>query len=92
MKSTLLAATLLLFTLLPVSIAAEKPDKETLKAELVRMEQEFCAMAKDKGILAAFEHFAAPDAAFFGPDPRKVRGVAAVRERMGPDRPGVTVT
>jgi ketosteroid isomerase-like protein len=63
-----------------------------LKAELARMEDEFCAMTTEKGVLAAFEHFAAPDVAFLGPDPRKVRGIEAVRQRMGPDQPGVTVT
>lgn len=68
------------------------PDQTKLKAELAAMENAFCAMAKEKGILAAFAHFAAPDVAFIDTDPRKFRGPAAVQERMGPDRPGVTLT
>ena len=71
---------------------AAAPDREKLKKEVAAMEDAFCAMTKEKGVLAAFEYFAAPDVAFLGPDPRKVRGLAAVRERMGPDTPGVTVT
>ncbi|MFA5057496.1 MAG: DUF4440 domain-containing protein [Opitutaceae bacterium] len=66
--------------------------KDVLKAELAGMEDAFCAMAREKGILAAFEYFAAPDVAFVDTDPRRFRGLAAVRERMGPDRPGVSVT
>src|SRR3954468_6696816 len=72
--------------------AAEKPDKEMLKAEVAKMEDEFCAMASSKGILAAFEHFAAPDVAFIDTDPRKFRGLEAVRQRMGADQPGVKLT
>ncbi|MDD2763058.1 MAG: nuclear transport factor 2 family protein [Opitutaceae bacterium] len=66
--------------------------KEALKAELARMEDAFCAMTKEKGIQAAFEFFAAPDVAFIDTDPRRFRGIAAVRERMGPEQPGVSVT
>jgi len=66
--------------------------KEKLKAELAAMEDAFCAMAREKGILAAFEHFAAPEVAFVDTDPRRFRGLAAVRERMGPDRPGIALT
>ena len=56
------------------------------------MEDEFCAMAQAKGLLAAFQHFAAPDVAFLDVDPRKFRGPDAVRERMaGADQPGVTL-
>ncbi len=66
--------------------------RDKLKTELAAMEDAFCAMARDKGLLAAFEHFAAPDVAFIDTDPRRVRGLAAVRERMGPDRPGVVLT
>jgi ketosteroid isomerase-like protein len=65
------------------------PDKQKLKAELAKMEDAFSAMAQEKGILAAFEHFAAPDVAFIDTDPRKYRGLEAVRQRMGPDQPGV---
>jgi len=56
------------------------------------MEDAFCAMAREKGLLAAFSHFAAPDVAFIDTDPRKFRGPAAVLERIGPDRPGVSLT
>ena len=56
------------------------------------MEDAFCAMAKAQGLNAAFAHFAAPDVAFIDTDPRKFRGPAAVQERMGPDRPGVSLT
>ncbi len=56
------------------------------------MEDAFCATAREKGILAAFEHFAAPDVAFIDTDPRKYRGLEAVRRRMGADRPGVSLT
>jgi ketosteroid isomerase-like protein len=86
----------LLLCHLPLTSGAEAPakpaSKEVLKAELARMEDVFCAMAKEKGILAAFEYFAAPDVAFVDTDPRRFRGLAAVRERMGPDQPGVSLT
>jgi hypothetical protein len=68
------------------------PDREKLKIEVSRMEDAFCAMAQTKGILAAFEYFAAPDVAFIDTDPRKFRGLEAVRARIGPDQPGVTLT
>jgi ketosteroid isomerase-like protein len=68
------------------------PDKAQLRKELAAMEDAFCAMVKEKGVLAAFTHFAAPDVAFLNPDPRKWRGYDAVRERMGADRPGVSIT
>jgi ketosteroid isomerase-like protein len=86
---------LLLMLTLAVSAAApaaEKPDKEKLKKEVAAMEDAFCAMAQEKGLLAAFEHFAAPDVAFIDTDPRKFRGLDAVRERLGPDQPGVKLT
>jgi ketosteroid isomerase-like protein len=90
MKKVLL---LLLLGITPlVATAADKPDKAKLKAELAKMEDEFCAMAAEKGILAAFEHFAAPDVAFVDTDPRKFRGLEAVRQRMGTDQPGVKLT
>ncbi|HUL55341.1 MAG TPA: DUF4440 domain-containing protein [Opitutaceae bacterium] len=76
----------------PAVAPAKPPGKEALKAELARMEDVFCAMAKEKGIRAAFEYFAAPDVAFVDTDPRRFRGLAAVRERIGPDQPGVSVT
>jgi ketosteroid isomerase-like protein len=90
MKTLLFSVALLtpLFTL-----AAEKPHQARLKAELVQVEQEFNAMAQSKGLLAAFQHFAAPDVAFLDVDPRKFRGPDAVRQRMtGADQPGVTLT
>lgn len=68
------------------------PDKEKLKAEVAALEDAFCTMAKEKGIRAAFEYFAAPDVAFIDTDPRKWRGIEAVRQRIGPDQPGVSLT
>ncbi len=87
-------ATLLLFCSPVVLSAAEaaKPDKARLKAELAAMEDAFCAMAKDKGLLAAFQHFAAPDVTFIDTDPRKWQGPAAVLQRIGPDQPGTSLT
>jgi ketosteroid isomerase-like protein len=68
------------------------PDKHKLKAEVAQMEDAFCAMAQEKGVLAAFKHFAAPDVAFIDTDPRKYRGPEAVLQRMGEDKPGVKLT
>jgi ketosteroid isomerase-like protein len=76
----------------PTALVSHQQNKEQLKKEVAAMEDAFCAMAQDKGILAAFEHFAAPDVAFIDTDPRKFRGMAAVHERLGPDRPGVKLT
>ena len=90
MKKTLLPCTA--FAALLVSAAIAAPDREKLKAEVARMEDAFCAMAQDKGLLAAFSFFAAPDVAFIDTDPRKFRGLAAVQERIGPDQPGVKLT
>jgi ketosteroid isomerase-like protein len=91
-----LGVTTFLLLLLPVagrsSPVPAPPDKAALKVELARMEDAFCALAKAKGIRAAFEHYAAPDVAFIDTDPRQYRGLAAVRARIGPDRPGVTLT
>jgi ketosteroid isomerase-like protein len=75
--------TLPLAFVLLASIAIAAPDREKLKAEIAATENAFSAMAQEKGILAAFEHFAAPDVAFVDTDPRKWRGLAAVRERLG---------
>jgi ketosteroid isomerase-like protein len=86
-KNILLALALLVA--LPVHAA---PDKDQLKREVAAMEDAFCAMAQAKGLLAAFTHFAAPDVAFIDTDPRKFRGLEAVRERLGPDQPGVKLT
>jgi ketosteroid isomerase-like protein len=85
-------ACLLCSALSVVVLAKENPDKEKLKAEVAAMENAFCAMGKEQGLLAAFTHFAAPDVAFVDTDPRKWRGLAAVQQRMGPDKPGVTLT
>ena len=86
-------AWLVLLTALSASFASgAAPDKDKLKAEVARMEDAFSAMAQEKGLLAAFQHFAAPDVAFLDTDPRKFRGPAAVRERMGEDKPGVKLT
>ncbi len=71
---------------------AKEIDRDELKLELAKMEDAFCAMAQEKGLLAAFQHFAAPDVAFIDTDPRKFRGPDAVRRRMGEDQPGVKLT
>lgn len=84
--------TLLLVLCWATSGLAAPVDKGKLKAEVAAMEDAFCAMAKEKGINAAFAHFAAPDVAFIDTDPRKFRGPAAVQARMGPDQPGVSLT
>lgn len=87
MKKFLLALLLLAPLLSPAAV-----DKEKVKKEVAAMEDAFCAMASEQGLLAAFTHFAAPDVAFIDTDPRKFRGLEAVRERMGPDQPGVKLT
>ena len=87
MKKFFLALLLLAPLALPAAI-----DSEKIKKEVAAMEDAFCAMAQEKGLLAAFTHFAAPDVAFIDTDPRKFRGLDAVRERMGTDQPGVKLT
>lgn len=72
--------------------ALAAPDKERLKAELIAAELAFSAMAQAKGILPAFEHFAAPDVAFIDTDPRKYRGLEAVRQRMAGTPPGTRLS
>jgi len=64
-------------------VASAAIDKEAVKREVAAMEDQFSAMAQEKGVLAAFEHFAAPDVAFIDTDPRQFRGADAVRRRMG---------
>jgi ketosteroid isomerase-like protein len=83
---------LLLVLLAVINPAKAAVDKDKLKSEVAAMEDAFCSMAKEKGLLAAFQHFAALDVAFIDTDPRKFRGPAAVQERMGPDQPGVSLT
>ena len=75
----------------PLALGAA-PDNASRKKELATLEDKFCAMAQEKGLLAAFSHFAAPDVAFIDTDPRKFRGLEAVRERLGPDQPGGKLT
>ena len=82
---------LLLALFAPLALHAAV-DKEKIKKEVAAMEDAFCAMAAEKGLLAAFSYFAAPDVAFIDTDPRKFRGLEAVRERIGPDQPGVKLT
>ncbi|MEY2879581.1 MAG: hypothetical protein RLZZ15_1961 [Verrucomicrobiota bacterium] len=82
----------LLLTFVPAAALRAAPDREALKKEVAAMEDAFAAMAQEKGLLAAFTHFAAPDVAFIDTDPRQFRGHAAVRERMGADQPGVKLT
>lgn len=73
-------------------VSSAAADKEKFKAELIAVEHAFNAMAQEKGIVPAFEHFAAPDVAFIDTDPRKYRGLAAVRQRMGSTPPGTKLT
>lgn len=87
-----LPALLIAALLLAPALSFGAPEKEKLKTEVAQMEDAFCAMAREKGLLAAFQHFAAPDVAFIDTDPRKFHGPAAVRERMGEDKPGVKLT
>ena len=81
-----------LLSLLAVSLTAFAADTESLKKELAAMEDEFCAATRTLGILAAFKHYAAPDATMLAVDPRKFRGAEAIERAIGPDRPGTTVT
>jgi ketosteroid isomerase-like protein len=74
------------------TLAFGAPDTAKLKQEVAAMEDAFCAMAKEKGVLAAFQHFAAPDVAFIDTDPRRFRGPAAVQERMGAFPSGASLT
>jgi ketosteroid isomerase-like protein len=74
------------------SLSAAHPDREKLKAQVAAMEDAFCQMAKEKGVLTAFEYFAAPDVAFIDTDPRQFRGLAAVRQRMGSFLANATLT
>jgi ketosteroid isomerase-like protein len=73
-------------------VGAEKPEKEKSKAEIAATENAFSAMAQEKGLLAAFEHFAAPDVAFVDTDPRQWRGLDAVRRRLGDTPANLKIT
>jgi ketosteroid isomerase-like protein len=94
LRRRVLALSLLgvLFIASSLPTAAAAPDPVQLKREVAAMEDAFCAMAQEKGLLAAFQYFAAPDVAFIDTDPRRFRGPDAVRERMGIDQPGVKLT
>ncbi len=68
-----------LFLLLVTIVIGADPapkaiDTAALKVELAKTEDAFCALAKEKGLLAAFEYYAAPDVAFIDTDPRRVLG------------------
>ena len=91
MKTIRIILALLVICAALTGLAQIAPDKAKLKAEVAAMEDAFCAMAKEKGLNAAFSAFAAPDVAFIDTDPRQWRGPAAVQQRMGPDRPGVSL-
>lgn len=82
----------LVLALATATVASAALDKEQLKKEVAALEDQFCAMTKEKGALAAFQHFAAPDVAFIDTDPRKFRGPAAVQERMGNFPPEAALT
>ena len=91
LSSLFLAAALVAATFATAAAAKAEPDKAKLKAEVAEMEDAFCAMAREKGLLAAFHHFAAPDVSFIDTDPRQWRGPAAVLKRIGPDKPGTSL-
>lgn len=91
LPSLLLAAALLSATLSAATLAKAEPDKAKLKTEVAAMEDAFCAMAKEKGLRTAFQHFAAPDVSFIDTDPRQWHGPAAVLKRIGPDQPGTSL-
>jgi ketosteroid isomerase-like protein len=74
----LLVALCLCSTQLRAADATEK-----FKTELREVERAFEAMASEKGIEAAFVHYAADDAVFFDVDPQKLRGPAALSARRG---------
>lgn len=82
----------LLACLVGAAVASAAVDKEQFKQELAAMEDQFSAMAQEKGVPAAFEHFAAPDVASIDTDPRQVRGPAAVKRRMGGFPPAAKLT
>jgi len=81
-----------ILALLTASLTAAAIEQPQLKKELAAMEDEFCAATRTLGILAAFKHYAAPDATMLSVDPRKFRGAEAIDRAIGPDRPGTTVT
>src|SRR5260370_16636624 len=82
-----IAACILFAALSAIALAKADPDKEKLKAEVAAMEDAFCAMAREKGLLAAFSYFAPPDVAFIDTDPRNFRGPAALLHRLPPAHP-----
>ena len=92
MKPPLLLSLVLLGLVAPLACAAAPSVRDKAKAEIAATEKAFSAMAQTKGLLAAFEHFAAPDVAFVDTDPRKWRGLEAVRRRLGATPPDVTLT
>jgi len=67
--------------LMPLALLGT-PDATALKQELIGVEHAFRDMVAAKGAPAAFAQFAAPDVAFFRPDPRQHRGPEAVVLRM----------
>jgi ketosteroid isomerase-like protein len=78
---------LLAASLAAATAAPGAADREKLKAELIQTEADFCAMAREQGIPAAFAHFIAPDGVLFDADPQKHRGADAVNQRYGDTRP-----
>ena len=68
------------------------PAPASVRAEIVAVENAFCAMTRQRGLLAAFEHFAAPDVAFLDLDPRQCQGLAAVRRKFAGVPPDVQLT
>lgn len=92
MKRPVLLSLIPLVLAAPLARAAAPSPHEKAKTEIAATENAFSAMAQAKGLLAAFEHFAAPDVAFVDTDPRKWRGLDAVRHRLGATPPDVKLS
>lgn len=72
------------------AIVSRGADLEALKAELVKTETEFCALAAKEGVPAAFRTYIAPDGFFLGVGPG-ARGIAVVNRQYASYKPGATL-
>src|SRR5262245_55968232 len=50
--------------------------------EVMQADRDFAALAQTKGVAAAFEAYAAPDAHWFVPGPEPLRGPQAIKDRL----------
>lgn len=66
-------------------------DRDALKAELIKAENDFCAHAGRDGLPAAFAAAIAPDGVLLAAGYEK-RGEAVVRQEYATARPGVALT